>query len=140
MKTRGKLIVALVVVVAIIGVLIRTAVTQAASFYLTVNELYKEGGAAVHQQATVSGNIVGASVKWNPGTSTLAFSVVDAPNGRALPVVFHGPRPDDFANDWPVIVTGSLQGNGVFEAQQLLIKCPSKYKSQTQPKTYNAQP
>lgn len=140
MKTRHRLIVALVVVAGIIGFLIRTAVTQAASFYVTVGELYAEGKQAIHQQSTVNGNIIGSSVQWDPTKSSLSFSMQDAQNTKSLPVIFHGPKPDDFANDWPVIVTGTLLPNGVFEAKQLLIKCPSKYQAQTQPqtKTYSA--
>jgi cytochrome c-type biogenesis protein CcmE len=135
-STRAKLITALVVVVGIIGVLIQTAITKASTYYITVNELFAEGPAAVGRETAVSGDIVGASVDWSPEKSLLQFKIRDAAGSRELPVVFHGDRPDDFANDWPVIVFGKLNSQGVFVADKLLIKCPSKYSAEEQ--TYNA--
>lgn len=131
-STRGKLIIALIVVVCTIGLLVRTAVTRASTFYVTVGQLYQEGASAENQQSTVSGSIVGPSVKWDPGTRLLTFAVEDQTGGRQLPVVYHGSRPDNFSNNWPVIMTGTLTSNGTFEASNLLIKCPSKYTAATQ--------
>lgn len=134
-STRAKLIVALIVVLGTIGLLIRTAVTKASTFYVTVPELYNEGTTAFHEPSTVSGMIIGSSVKWDPQQSLLRFSIQDSSGGRMLPVLFHGTRPDDFSNNWPVIVTGTLQSDGTFEATKLLIKCPSKYNA-AQQQTY----
>ncbi|MBX5437145.1 MAG: cytochrome c maturation protein CcmE [Alicyclobacillaceae bacterium] len=130
MSTRAKLITALVIVMGIIGVLIRTAVSHASTYYLTVGELKAKGAAAVGVDTTVSGDIVGPSVQWDPARQLLQFTIRDANGGGAhIPVVYHGDRPDDFSNDWPVIVTGRLTPGGVFEADKLLIKCPSKYQA-----------
>jgi cytochrome c-type biogenesis protein CcmE len=123
--------VALFVVVVIIGILIRTAITHASTYYLTVAELHNEGTKAVGEQATVSGEIVGSTVNWNPGSSLLKFTVKDTSGNDTIPVVFHGAKPDDFSNNWPVIVTGTLKKNGSFQASKLLIKCPSKYQAKT---------
>lgn len=141
-SVRVRLIIALCVVLAILGVLIRTAVVHAATYYVSVSQLYSEGQQAVGQQSTVSGNIVGSSVHYSPTSQLLQFSVRDGSAGRTLPVVFHGAEPDDFTNNWPVVVSGTVKSSGVFQASQLLIKCPSKYQAsnqtQTQTKTYHA--
>lgn len=136
-STRAKLIIALIVVVGTLGLLIRTAVTKASTFYVTVAQLYQEGPSALHEQSTVSGTIIGSTVQWSPESSVLHFSIQDNKGGRALPVVFHGTRPDDFSNNWPVIVTGTMQSGGTFQASKLLIKCPSKYNAAKQ-QTYSA--
>ncbi|MCL6515810.1 cytochrome c maturation protein CcmE [Alicyclobacillus sp.] len=128
-STRAKLIALLVVIAAVIGVLIQTAATKAATYYLTVNELYREGQSAIGKEATVSGTIVGSTVRWDPAARVLRFEVRDDPTSRALPVIYHGDRPDDFSNDWPVVVTGRLGADGEFVASKLLIKCPSKYQA-----------
>lgn len=138
MTTRRKLVVALFVVLGVIGLLIRTAVTQASQFYVTVEQLYAEGAQAMNSENTVNGNIIGKSVKWDPSESLLKFSMEDSSKGKSLPVIFHGDRPDDFDNNWPVIVSGKLGQDGVFHANQLLIKCPSKYSAQSQPETFRS--
>jgi cytochrome c-type biogenesis protein CcmE len=132
-SARVKLVTALIVVAGVIGVLVGTAATRASSFYVTVGELYAMGQGAIGETTSVSGNIVGRSVRWDPAHNVLQFSLQDSPQGRSLPVVFHGPKPDDFTNDWPVIVTGRLQPDGTFAADKLLIKCPSKYQAQEEP-------
>jgi cytochrome c-type biogenesis protein CcmE len=137
-STRVKLIAVLVVVAAVIGLLIQTAVTKAATYYLTVGELYGQGAQAIGKEATVSGNIVGSTVQWDPSKRLLQFEMRDDAQSKPLPVVFHGDRPDDFSNDWPVVVTGKLNASGQFEASKLLIKCPSKYQAKEQ--TYTAAP
>lgn len=131
LATRSKLMIALFVVVVIIGILIRTAITHASTYYLTVSQLHNEGTKAVGQQATVSGQIVGATVNWDPTKSLLEFTVKDTSGSDTIPVVFHGAKPDDFSNNWPVIVTGTLKQGGKFQASKLLIKCPSKYQAKT---------
>ncbi len=138
MSTRVKLMTALGIVVVILIALIWTAVVHASTYYLTVSELKQEGQSAIGKQTTVSGDIIGSSVNWNPSQSTLDFTVKDTSGSAAIPVVFHGAKPDDFSNDWPVVVTGTLQKNGAFRAQQLLVKCPSKYQSQPQTRKYTA--
>jgi cytochrome c-type biogenesis protein CcmE len=136
--TRTKLIIALIIVACILGMLIRTAVTRASTYYVTVKELYQQGSTAVGNEATISGNIVGASVQWDPQKPMLQFKMQDDPQGQALNVQFTGTKPDDFSNDWPVIVTGKLVQPGHFVATKLLIKCPSKYESNTT-QTFTAQ-
>ncbi|MCL6444644.1 MAG: cytochrome c maturation protein CcmE [Alicyclobacillus sp.] len=129
MAIRTRLVVALVVVLGVIGALIRTAITHAATYYDTVQEVHDMGTAAVGRALTVSGTIVGRSVHWTPASSRLSFTIRDINASTTMPVVYHGAKPDDFSNDWPVIVSGTLQPDGTFEAKQLLIKCPSKYKA-----------
>lgn len=128
-SVRIRLTIVLAVVGVITGVLIFTAATRASSMYLTVPELRHLGGSAVGQSVSVSGTIVGKTIQWNAPSQTLSFTIRDDQSGQTLPVIYHGSRPDDFTNDWPVILTGTLQANGTFVAQQLLVKCPSKYEA-----------
>lgn len=130
-STRTKLLIALFVVIVILGVLIRTAIVHASTYYLTVHELQAKGPTAVGESMTVSGNIVGSSVKWDPSHSELSFIIQDDTGTATIPVKFHGAKPDSFSNNWPVIVTGSLSHGGQFVAQKLLVKCPSKYQAST---------
>lgn len=137
-STRKKLIVALILVVCILGMLIRTAVTHASTYYMTVKELAQQGNNAVGDEVTVNGTIVGSSVQWDPQKPLLQFQIQDNPQGQPLTISFTGSKPDDFSNGWPVIVTGQLVKPGHFVATKLLIKCPSKYETKSE--TVTAQP
>ena len=47
----------------------------------------------------------------------------------SLPVVYSGVVPDAFKQNADVVVEGSLTRAGTFEADSLLVKCPSKYEA-----------
>lgn len=54
------------------------------------------------------------------------FWLVDE-TGEKLEVRYHGTEPDQFRAAHHIVAVGSCK-NGVFEAERLLIKCPSKYE------------
>jgi cytochrome c-type biogenesis protein CcmE len=49
--------------------------------------------------------------------------------GQEVPVVLLKPKPQDFELSEQVVVTGDMQ-NGIFVANEILMKCPSKYKDE----------
>lgn len=54
------------------------------------------------------------------------FWLVDE-SGEKMEVRYHGTEPDQFRAAHHIVAVGSCR-NGVFEAERLLIKCPSKYE------------
>lgn len=55
------------------------------------------------------------------------FTLRDEATGETLPVRYHGMKPDQFDEAHHIVVVGKCQ-DGVFQADKLLIKCPSKYE------------
>lgn len=49
--------------------------------------------------------------------------------GQEVPVLLLKPKPQDFELSEQVVVTGEMQ-NGTFVANEVLMKCPSKYKDE----------
>ena len=62
-------------------------------------------------------------------SKTFRFQMTDE-SGLVFKVVYHGVKPSNFEQAKEVVAVGRYQ-NGVFEAEQLLIKCPSKYEAET---------
>jgi len=56
-----------------------------------------------------------------------AFTMKDT-TGVSIPVVLHDNMPPDFLHSEKVVVIGSYEGS-TFQAKQILMKCPSKYKA-----------
>ena len=52
------------------------------------------------------------------------------PEAARLPVVYVGPKPDLLRHEAQAIVTGKLGGDGVFYADELLLKCPTRYEEE----------
>jgi cytochrome c-type biogenesis protein CcmE len=105
--------------------LVQTTRSEGA-YYMTVNELRSAGPDIVGQRVRVNGSVVAGSEDWNAQQITLKFAITDE-GGGMLPIVFYGPRPDNFQRAASAIVEGELLPDGSFQAQNLLLKCPSRY-------------
>ncbi len=80
----------------------------------------------------VSGNIVTESVTYDAAKLDLNFLISDPTDAnKQLAVYFHGVKPDQITRPGSsAIVEGSLGPNGTVEANNLLLKCPSRYEEQ----------
>ncbi len=127
LRRKRFLIVGLVVAIAL-GYLGFTAFEGASMYYLTVDELLARNEAAYGERVRVMGKVEEGSVVRDSETNTLHFAVADE-DGTSLPVVHSGVVPDAFKQGADVVVEGSLTQTGTFEADSLLVKCPSKYEA-----------
>ena len=57
---------------------------------------------------------------------TITFSLCDD-NEEQVGVVYHGVRPDGFDKASSIVAIGKYQ-DGQFNAEKILVKCPSKYQ------------
>lgn len=131
-KRRGvnlKFVVGGLVLVLIVAALMVQATMTTGAYYMTVDEVNRAGAGIVGQRVRVSGAVVEGSEEWVPQEVTLRFKIVDE-NGAQLPVVFYGPRPDNFQRAASAIIEGQMMADGSFEAESLLLKCPSRYEEE----------
>jgi cytochrome c-type biogenesis protein CcmE len=124
-----KFIIGGFLVIALVVVLIVQATMSTGAYYLTVAELEAKGETMVGERVRVSGAVVPDSEVWEPKEMTLRFSISDE-SGKPLPIVFYGPRPDNFQRAAEAIVEGELLADGSFKANTLLLKCPSRYEEE----------
>jgi cytochrome c-type biogenesis protein CcmE len=115
-------------IVLVIALIVYSTFATAA-YYLTVDEIYQRGSELQGQRVRVSGTVVDGSERWNPQEITLAFSI-QGEGESTLPVVFYGPRPDNFQRAASAILEGELLADGSFQADTLLLKCPSRYEEE----------
>ena len=114
-------------VIALVVTLIVQATMSTGAYYLTVTELNAQQATLVGERVRVSGAVVADSEDWNAQEVTLRFAIHDE-SGAQLPIVFYGPRPDNFQRAAEAIVEGHLLADGSFKADTLLLKCPSRYE------------
>jgi len=70
------------------------------------------------------------NIAYNRQTGSLNFTLQDEEGTLAF-VTYRGAKPNNFEHAESVVVIGSFKGNH-FEAERLLVKCPSKYEEQVE--------
>lgn len=129
-RVNVKFIAAGLVIVAAMAFLAISSFQSNSMYYLTVPELkaqaQADGAAFYDKMVRVSGPLHKESIDWNAKTLTLKFHINEG--NEMFPVVFVGPIPDTMENGETVVVEGKYTPTGVFNASNILVKCPSKYE------------
>ena len=124
---RGKLLIAICVFIMALGYLGFTAFQSASAYYLTVGELMAKGEAAYSKNLRVNGMLVSSSFERDPNGTLTHFSLTDGE--ETVDVMYSGLVPDLFFNEHSeILVEGTYGSNGLFDAQAIIVKCPSKYQ------------
>jgi cytochrome c-type biogenesis protein CcmE len=124
LRARSKFIIGGAIIVLAVGYLIGSSIGGSTAYYLTVEEVKAKGPS--EQTARVAGTVVGESIEWNAQELLLRFNIADA--SGSLAVIYNGPRPDMLRDGAEAVVEGRYIEGGSFEANNLLLKCPSKYE------------
>jgi cytochrome c-type biogenesis protein CcmE len=82
----------------------------------------------------VMGKIDFDLVNFNAEQQRLEFAIYDAEatneaTAERMPVMYHGVVPGNFEQATSVVLKGK-SSNGIFLAEQMLVKCPSKYQGE----------
>lgn len=99
-----------------------------AVYYLTVPELH-HCTVCTAQSVRVAGIVQPGSVVHHDQQEAISFVIADS--GQSIPVNYNGVVPDIFKPGIQVVVEGHYTGQGPFNAQTLLAKCPSKFQAAT---------
>ncbi len=128
---RRKFLIGGLVMVAALVLLMVTAFQGASMYYLTVSELKGMGPNIFGEPVRIRAWATGDPVVSEPGKMILKFTASDQEGaGEKLAVVYRGVVPDGFKEGAEVVLEGQYTAAGVFEANKLLTKCPSKYETE----------
>jgi cytochrome c-type biogenesis protein CcmE len=148
---RSKFFLGGALILAAVVYLIFSSTKASAEFFMTVNELKADGSNAVGKSLRLSGAVLGDTIQYNADTLALTFEVahvagdnaeieaqgglakvlkdaVNDPTRQRISVVYVGPKPDLLRGEAQAIMTGKLGADGIFYADELLLKCPTKYE------------
>lgn len=138
-------------ILAAVFYLIFSATSASAERFMTVDEMLAETPAIVGDSLRITGAVIGDTIQYDPDTLTLTFEIAHAPadfqeieeqgglakvlydavndSTRArVKVIYIGVKPDLLRTEAQAIMTGKLDENGIFHADELLLKCPTRYE------------
>ena len=124
LKARSKFFIGGTIIVLTVGYLIVSSIGGSTAYYLTVEEVKAKGPS--ERAVRVAGTVMGETIEWNAQELVLRFKIAD--DSGNLAVIYHGPRPDMLRDGAEAVVEGRYTEKGSFEANNLLLKCPSKYE------------
>jgi cytochrome c-type biogenesis protein CcmE len=114
------------VVFAVVAVLIATSFGGSTSDYLTIAQV-KALAPDQARDSRVAGAIVPDSINWNTRQVRLTFEIKDETG--SLSISYRGPQPDMLVDAVEAVAIGKYDpSTQVFAAEELLMKCPSKYE------------
>lgn len=149
LNSRAKYLVIGLILLGAVGYLLISG-TATGRYYITVDELVLNAD-NMGKNVRVAGAVDGDTIRFDPETSTLSFTVVNIPNDNeairdagGLANVLHNALQDPASTrmqvvwakgEWPdllqheaqAIMTGRLDENGIFHANEVLLKCPTRY-------------
>jgi cytochrome c-type biogenesis protein CcmE len=151
MASKSTFIVAGLLIVAAVSYLIVSSTGSTAQYFLTVEELQAMGNEAEGRNITVSGAVLGESIDYDAMKPQVTFTIVQVPGdpqeveqagglaqvlhdavqnptGPRLTVVYDSVKPDMLQNEAQAIVRGTLGDDGRFYADEVLLKCPTRYE------------
>lgn len=148
---RMKFIFGGLLIVAAVVYLIVSSTQASVQYFLTIDEVIERKDSMVGRDLRLSGAVIGESIEYDPQTLTLRFliahipgdnkeieaqgglaevlhqAVID-PNRSRIMVEYNGVKPDLLRDEAQAIMTGQISEDGVFYADELLLKCPTKYE------------
>jgi cytochrome c-type biogenesis protein CcmE len=96
-------------------------------YYLTPSELLAKGDTGVGANVRLGGMVQKDSINWQPESTTLSFTVTD--KEATISVRASAIPPEMFREGIGVIVEGSLQEDGVFTTNRLMVRHSNEYKA-----------
>lgn len=153
MAGKAKFVAAGMLIVAAVTYLIMNSTGSAAHYFLTVEEVRALGSRAVGRNLTVSGAVLGETIVYDPSIPRVTFTIVQVPGdpeeveragGLAavlhaavndptaprLEIVYDDMQPGLLQNEAQAIIRGQMREDGRFYADEVLLKCPSRYEEE----------
>lgn len=126
-RKRLQLLVGAVIILSGLGGLIVYSFNQSLVYDHSVAE-YLADPSLKASNCRIYGKVQAESIVRSPDGIGVSFSVTDG--SLSVPVRYAREVPDTFKENGDVVVEGALDAQGVFQAHQLLAKCPSKYEAE----------
>jgi cytochrome c-type biogenesis protein CcmE len=150
-RGKARFIIAGALIVVAVAILLVTSTGSTAHYFLTVEEVQSMGDEALNRNITISGAVLGDTITYDPSAPRVTFAMVQVPadpkevelagglaavlqaavsdpDAPRLVVVYDDTQPNLLQHKAQAIVRGRMEEDGRFRADEVLLKCPSRYE------------
>ena len=125
---RKKYVIGGILILVAVSFLLYTGFREGTVYYYTVSELKENTATLKDKEIRVAGQVAEGSMAWDPDSLIVSFTLID--ENESLPITYEGIAPDNLQEGRDVVVGGKYHADGIFLADNILTKCPSKYEPQ----------
>ncbi len=136
-RKKAKVIVGFAVIGICLVYLVISGFQKTALYYFTVDELEAREHEFVGKRIKLAGRVVPGSIQLDVQTLAVEFRIWEPADDVPMTpeqqrtIYYKGIVPDTFKDECDVVLEGSTRPNGVFRADTLFAKCPSKYEGKS---------
>ena len=118
-------------IIALVMVLVAIALMFLSSKDLTTFSTFEKAEKSMSRVKIAGQLSKGDPMVYNPekDANYFSFYLIDDQK-ETRKVVIRKPKPRDFERSEQIVVTGKMNSEGIFEASEMLLKCPSKYREE----------
>jgi len=122
---RYAMVIGIIVAAAMIGFMIFDGM-EAQTYFYTADEAVAQGSDLIGQTVRIKGVVEVGTVVGEAGKLGREFRVAE--KGKSIKVSYDRAMPDTFKENAEVVVHGEVNDDLVLEADEVLVKCPSRYE------------
>lgn len=129
MTVKKKIMISTLIVLGAVSYLMLSGFSDV-KVHVMLEDLVKSGEAHRDTYVQTEGSVLGESIRWDAPNVELTFTMAGKQDPDVImAVVYKDVMPENFQNATEVLVGGYYTPGGVFQAEEMITKCPSKYET-----------
>jgi cytochrome c-type biogenesis protein CcmE len=125
--TNWVIVAAIVIAAALVGYVVFDGLGAETYFY-SVDQAVAQGDDLIGETVRIKGQVEPGTIEGEDGTLGRKFRI--AQKGKTIWVTYDRALPDTFEESVEVVAQGTVDANGVLVADEVMVKCPSRYEGQ----------
>ena len=101
---------------------------ESETYFYSVDQAVAQGPEIVGKRVRVKGTVEPGSIIGNDGELGRVFRISES--GKTMTVRYNKAMPDTFDESREVVVEGTVEDDLSVDAEEVLVKCPSRYEGQ----------
>ncbi len=118
-------VVAILLAVGMVGYMLFDGF-KSETYFFEVDKAVSEGSALIGKEVRLKGVVEPGSVEGKDGVLGKRFRIAE--KGKSIQVYYDKALPDTFQEGMEVVAQGTVDGDYVLQANEVVVKCPSRYE------------
>lgn len=125
--TNWAVVVALLVAASLVGYVVFDGLGAETYFY-SVDQAVAQGNGIIGETVRIKGQVEPGTIEGEDGTLGRKFRIAE--KGKTIWVTYDRALPDTFEEGVEVVAQGTVDKNGTLIADEVMVKCPSRYEGE----------